>query len=238
MKKQILCLLILWSFSGWALAEDKCSQQAAHTAMTYVLIDRSDKIADLDGFNKSFTALSSGFQAGERVVVGLSTDKVADTKVLIDFVKPEESVWTSTLKIRALQRQFAACLDQSAKDAVSEQPKFEKSALAETLSFVSRILQQDSSASKRLMVYSDMIQNSSALSLYSLHDKDFNTPALLKRLEQEKLVPSLPNVAVYVAGAGARSTEKRGRLLEEFWRAYFEKAGASVKFFGPVLLNL
>ncbi|MCO6432546.1 MAG: hypothetical protein J5J00_16960 [Deltaproteobacteria bacterium] len=233
----VTSLILLMPLSAFAQGgADKCVEKSEHEKITYFLVDRSDSFANKDNFNKTVTALKEMIESGERLVVGVSTAKAGDTRVLMDFAKPVESVWTSALKIRAQQKKFSECLDSVAAELLNTEESYDHSALLETIGFVSKILSADPSAKKRMIIYSDMMQNSSSISFYSA--KELNTAALIKLAEKESLLAKLPQVEIYAAGTGANVSDKKSRDLEQFWQSYFEKAGASLKFFGPVLINM
>lgn len=86
-----------------------------------------------------------------------------------------------------------------------------------------------------LVILSDMLQVGRGIRLAA--------PGALRGGGQEEIlsrlrVVELPGVRVYVAGAGASRADlppARLELIEAFWRAYFERAGAEVVSFGPVL---
>lgn len=216
--------------------ESKCIEKSEHDGITFFLIDRSDNLEDKDGFLKTVAVLKDMIQSGERLLVGVSADKAGSTRILMDFAKPTESVWTSTLKIRAQQKKFNDCLDSVTSELANKEEKHANSALLETISFISKIIAADNSVKKRLIIYSDMMQNSSSISFYS--QKSLNAAAILKLLEKERLLVELPKVEVYTAGTGAHVADGKARDLEEIWRAYFQKAGAIVKFYGPILVNM
>lgn len=161
--------LLLCAGPGTVLAADSsCIEKADHEAITYFLVDRSDKLEDSDGFQKTTAALLEMLSPGERVIVGVSTGKGGDTRILMDLVKPKESMWVSRLKIRAQEKHFTTCLEQVTSELLKEEEEYDHSALLETLLFVGKVLSAESSTAKRIVLYSDMMQNSSSLSFYKL----------------------------------------------------------------------
>jgi hypothetical protein len=215
--------------------DEKCFEKAEHEQATFFLVDRTDKLENEDGFKKTIAALKDMVQSGERVVVGVSTDRASQTRLLMDFVRPKKSLWVSKLKIRALENRFNECLEGVLTDLVSTEEEHKHSALLETLSFVSKVLKRDPSKSKRLVLYSDMMQNSTALSFFSM--KPFNPTTALSRVEKEKLLFQFPSVEVFAAGTGANISDQQARELESFWGEYFRKAGGELAFYGPILVN-
>jgi hypothetical protein len=234
-KKIFLSLLMLPSICLSEVIADKCIQKSEHKSMSLFLVDLSDKITEPDNFNKSASVFSEMIQPGERVIVAISTDKVGDVKLLMDLVLPEDTIWESKLKTRALQKKFHDCLNQNLTTILAFDKKYDKSAILETVYFTSKIFSSDVSPIKKLFLYSDMMQNSPSLSLYS--QKDLDTKALLAQTQKENLIPTLDNIDIYVAGIGAHESDKKTRQLEIFWGAFFEKAHAKLKYFGPILVG-
>jgi hypothetical protein len=228
------CLLLLTIFTSSALA-DECLKREDHTRVTFLLIDKTDKNVNLDQLTQSFDALQEKIAAGERFVVGVSTGKQSEARIVVDAVKPQGTVWESVLKIRAKEKAFGRCVERARAELINQNESHPTSALLETLAFVSSFLAADSASNKRLMLLSDMIQNSPTLSFYG---KGVLQPAAaIKTAEGNKLLSAFPAVSVIVAGAGTHTTDDRSRKIEEFWRLYFEKASAKVAFFGTIFLG-
>jgi hypothetical protein len=234
--RNILFILIFLPLIALAEATgEKCIQRADHKATSILLVDLSDKITDLDNFKKSISVLSEMIHPGERLIIGISTDKVGDVKLLMDFVNPEDSLWVSKLKIRALQKTFKDCLAEGITKIAAFDQKFDKSAILETINFAAKIFSADASSEKRLFIYSDMMQNSPSLSFYN--QKSFEVKSLIEATKKEELIPKLEKIAVYIAGVGAHESDKKVRELEKYWQTLFTEAGAILKYFGPVLIG-
>ena len=231
----LIVFLTCITYSSTALAADDCIKPEKHETVSYLLVDRSDRLENKDGFDKSLTALESMLQPGERLIVGLSTGKGSDTTVLMDLVKPKGSMWVSMLKTRADTKKFTSCFDSVKSKLAETDEEHDKSALLETLGFVSKVLKNDSASKKRLFLYSDMMQNSPSVSFYSM--KPFDPETAMKKVEKEYLLSKFPEVSVLVAGTGATVTDAQARRLEAFWTNFFEKTGGSLDFYGPVLLS-
>jgi hypothetical protein len=227
-------LLLVVLFAGVALA-DECLKREEHSRVTFLLIDKTDKNTNVDQLTQSFDALQEKVAAGERLVVGVSTGKQSEARIIVDAVKPQGSMWESVLKIRAREKAFGKCLDRARSELLNQNEAHPNSALLETLTFVSNFLNGDTASEKRLMLLSDMVQNSPVLSFYG---KGMLQPAMaIKTAETNKLLAPFPGVSVIVAGAGTHTTDDRSRKIEEFWRLYFEKAAAKVTFFGTIFLG-
>jgi hypothetical protein len=83
-----------------------------------------------------------------------------------------------------------------------------------------------------LYVFSDMLENSGFITLRDLFGS--KTAWLIDKARQDNLVPSIPGAAVRIFGVGRRHSEGKPELtiaemkrLTDFWRAYFDAAGAA-----------
>lgn len=210
-----------------------CMKSAEHDSVTYLLIDRSEKLEDTANLQQSLSVVLKMVEPAERLIVGVSTGESSSTRVIMDVVKPKESLWVSRLKIRAAQKQFDDCFGKMTQAVLEQNESYKTSALLETLNVVSKALAADESGRKRVILFSDMVQNSPAISFY--RQAQVNPESTLKAAEKERLVTSFPAVEFHVAGAGAGVSGSKARSIEEFWKQYIERSGGTLKFYGPVL---
>ncbi len=241
LKTRILSLLSVMmifcaadAFADFTGIDESCISSGEYERVLYFLVDRSDECEDTDGFEKTFRALSEMVQGGERLLIGVSTGKASDTRLLMDMARPKKSIWVSNLKLRASEKKFTDCIEQVKKSLLSYKESYKHSALMETLGFVSKALAQSHGKPKRVVLYSDMMQNSESLSFYS--SGTLEAAPLLKKVKSEELLWEFPEVDVYVAGTGMTISDKKARKLEKFWKSYFEEAGGELVFYGPILL--
>lgn len=214
---------------------DPCMHREEHQSVSFLLIDRSDKLSNVQSFQQSLEGIRESIQPGERVLVGVSTGHLSETRIIMDSVKPAKSLWESPLKIRAKEKNFSECFQKMEQTLSAGTEEHKTSAILETLSFVANTLNADQSSPKRLFVISDMMQNSDALSFFKL--KSVDGDSILKKLEKEQLVCNLKGTEVVVAGAGGGSSDEKVRQVEQFWKKYFQAAGAVLKFYGPIFLG-
>jgi len=231
--KSLFALVFLF-INGPAYAVDaNCLAPDKHEAVTYLLIDRSDELKDVDNLKQSLVVLKKMLSNGERLIVGVSTGKASETRVLMDMVLPKKSLWVSKLKIRAGEKKFDDCFKKIEEEVLVQNEKHSSSALLETLRVVSKALESDSSKTKRVIVYSDMVQNSASISFYK--SKVVDPEKILKQVEKEFLLATFSNTDFHVAGVGTGVSDKKARSIEQFWRKYIEKSGGNLRFYGPVL---
>ena len=228
----IICFLCSINVCGAQVNKD-CLSSEKHDSVTYLLVDRSDELKDTQNLRQSLAVAKGMITAGERLIVGVSTGKASETRVLMDYVKPKKSLWVSKLKIRAAQKKFDDCFNKVAKQIEVQNESHKSSALLETLGVVSKALKSDSSKTKRVIMFSDMVQNSSAISFYK--SPVVNTAKTIKKVESEFLMSSFKGVEFHVAGVGTGTSDKKARSIEQFWAKFIETAGGDLRFYGPVL---
>ncbi len=212
----------------------ECSKQQTHSATTYVMVDRSDPPANAEGLNQTLRTVGDAIRPSERLVIGLAGAKLSDARVIMDLVRPEQTMWESAIKIRAKEKEFHDCLEMAKTEILASNASQKSSAILETLSFVGDIMRGDSVNSRRVVVYSDMVQNTESLSFIG----QVNVDGAIKMVEKDKLLWDLKGIDISVAGIGGEKSLKHAKQVEEFWRKYFEKSGATLKFYGPMLLSL
>lgn len=229
----VVCLSAIGSRAHGS--EDPCKTEGPHDAVSYLLIDRTDKFQNADGFAQSIDVVKDLVQPGERVIVGVSTGSMGSTRLLLDTMLPQKSLWVSNVKYRSLRKKFFECIDGVKQRMVSQEEQHSQSALLETLKFVRDVLMHDKATSRRLFLYSDMVQNSPSLSFFPL--PKFKAEVFLKKTKSQGMLWDLSGVTVQVAGLGQSSSDKYSLELEKFWRSYFLEAKAKLEFIGPVLVK-
>jgi hypothetical protein len=212
-----------------------CIEHGPHSGTVFFLVDRSDKRPDTASLAHTTKAVKEMVKPGQRVIIGTSSGKKSDTNIVLDVVRPAQDMWASVLKIRAAEKRFSDCFASTEAALIQQNEESKTSALLETMTFVADVLRSDAATSKRLVIFSDMIQHTDALNFYSM--KTLDPVATLAKVEKSGLAVNLKDVTVSVAGAGAGVSDEKARSLEAFWRRYFEGAGADVAFFGPLLIG-
>ena len=230
-----LAIVVCSLFTPAVLAADEksCIKHEAHEGLTFTLIDRTDKGRNAESLSQTILRVKELVQPGERIVFAALTARANDTRVILDLVRPKKDLWESPLKTKAKDRAFLECIATVEKSLEANQEEHKNSAILETLGFVAKVFAADSSTARRLVVHSDMIQNSESFSFISA--KTVDPEASIKRAIKEGLIPSLTGVAVTVAGAGEGISDQKARQLEQFWKGIFKEAGAELKYYGPVM---
>lgn len=90
---------------------------------------------------------------------------------------------------------------------------------------------------KRILIVSDMIENSDIMSFYSSGKVALDTPnESIGKLKQADVIADFSKSDVYVFGAGhgAKGYKRGGQMrkLNNFWKTYFTQSNASLKGWG------
>lgn len=224
-----------------------CTELDNFTNLTYLMVDRSGGPTSNANLKRTFSITKQDIskkKSGERLIIGAITGKAGDTRSLMDRVKPENSFTESAMKLRKKRNLFKNCIDNSLEEFIQETESHKNSAILETLKFVSEVFRSNSAKQKRLIIYSDMIQNSQALSFYGKRIKLFGKPTnkspetFIAVLKKNHMMPNFKDTKVFIAGTGGTVSDQRALLVERFWRAYFKDSGAELRFYGPLLTGL
>lgn len=227
-------LLMVETATAAAIAPT-CMKLGDHTAVTVLLVDRTDLMKDKSRFAQMISSLKESLKPGERLVATSITGRANSAKLLIDVVRPTPSAWISKLKSRKEEKDFAACLT-SLEAVMSEAlEKHPSSSILETLAFVSQVLETDSVSHKRVIIYSDMIQNSDEVSFYK--KSSINTKLMLAQAKKAGLIKSFSGVRFYYVTNSGSLGERKDREIEAFWKEYTAQCKGTFRLYGPALVG-
>lgn len=212
-----------------------CLKNAVHSSVSVLLVDRTDFLKDPRRFSQMMASLRESVRAGERLVVTSITGRANSARVMVDVVRPAPSAWVSKLKSRKAEKDFEECVTSLEQVIQGESEKHESSSILETLAFISQLLESDPSSDKRVIVYSDMIQNSDEISFYK--KKVLNTKLLIAQTKKAGLLRSFPGVRFYYVTNSGSLGERRDREVEAFWKEYTVQSKASFRMYGPALVG-
>ena len=154
MLKALLISLSLNLFSQIVFAAEECVVHTAHESVSYVLIDRTEKLQDISKLQSFLEGVRESISPGERVLIATTSDSTSNTNVLLDLVNPKESIWESTMKVRAAQNKFKHCFTDLEKILGDKQEETKYSALLETINYFAKLIEDDSGlGQKSLFIY-------------------------------------------------------------------------------------
>ena len=237
MKHFINALTTFVLFNGPVLADisAKCIHASAHDSVTILLVDRTDLMKDVPRFSRLMGVVKESIQPNERFIAAVVTDHANSSRLLLDVVKPQSSAWKSLLKSRKETREFGQCLDEFQSTLAKAGERYKQSAILETLAFASEILKGDASPRKRIVLYSDMLQNSEMVSFYK--PKLLDAKITLSKAKRGGLVKDLSSVNLFFVTNSGTLGEKKDRQIEKFWRSYANATKSSLRLYGPALTN-
>jgi hypothetical protein len=233
----LACLLI--SANVMASQQDYCAEGDG-TAILF-LIDRTSSFDEQDKqtFAEGIDALFRQLVTGDRLVIHTLTSDFADSKKIFDGCRPgcrEQGLMSglfsqcrsSVAKID--ERRYLREMLTSVKPMIADEENYPRSEIIETIAFI--IQEYELLKPGRLVIFSDMIEHSRLASFAYLEKEKI--PTLLDKLDRLGLIKPMDGMEVDIFGFGRNHTSARKGLnarqkrnIEDFWRAYFERARAA-----------
>lgn len=213
--------------------DSKCIAGQSHSKLTLLLVDRSEALADPAGLQHELATVKNLIERDERLVVAVGAEPPNAVRIVFDQSRPAKSIWTPPVKTRRRDAEFDECFAAMSHLVSAPQEVHRGSALFEDLAIANSILQSDWAQSKRLVVFSDMVQQSDRISFYL--QKKIDPLAELEKASAAGLVYQMDQVSVLVAGAGAGVSEEKAQDIAVFWKGYFEKANGNLVGYGKEL---
>lgn len=204
-------------------------------------IDRTDPWDDIDKDVMSSAAarILTGLKPGDRLIIRTITDDPSSSKQLFDECQPAcppQGLWDEIMGTcrEAIVRKDAVSFRNGYAKALlpllQTTEEHDGSAIIETISALTR--QYADTGVDRLIVFSDLVQNSKLGNFLKMSKKDLNRTQ--EKVRQLGLTSLLTAAAVVDFGFGRTQGENRKGLtpeinarIESFWRAYFSESGAS-----------
>ncbi len=195
-----------------------------------------------------FKSILKSLTYGDAIEAALITEKsLSEMNLSVDYEFKQFNPGTdNTLMINA-KRKIAASVLQTKKDSIIKvvdsllfkpKRKIMRTEIIASLGVADRIFKTFSQNRKILIIFSDMIEESSYANFQrnQINKKWINSFILKQR--KDNLLPDLKNVKVYVVGASASSTKKYNQI-KNFWFKYFKASNAVLKpeRYGAALIN-
>jgi len=224
-----------------------CRQQPA--TIVYLLLDvsastnspavRAEYLREADAIAM---ALSQNGAAIRGDVIG--TDALNNSSLPIQVDIPTYSMFNSTPEKHAKAvRQVLATLHRQVETAIQENARAQSTPIMESLQMAQKVLNGSQFAhceQKQLIVFSDMVQESSAYNFAKNPITASQSRAVLDAEQKAHRIPDLAGVKVWKTGSSAEHlSDERILNLQAFWIAYFRLAGADLQAdrYGSSLLN-
>ena len=230
-----LCGLMLSSAVA-ASQQDYCAE--GDGAAVLFLVDRTSSFDDQDKqtFAEGVDTIFNHLETGDRLVIHTLTEDFSESKKIFDGCRPgcrEQGLMSGLFSqcrssvARVDERRYLREMLTSVKPMIDNEENYPRSEIIETIAFI--VQEYELLKPTRLVIFSDMIEHS-RLASFSYLKKD-KIPGLLDKLDSLDLIKPMPGVEVDIYGFGRNHTTGRKGLsaqqkrnIEEFWRAYFERA--------------
>ncbi len=209
-----------------AAPDSACVGSGDYKRLTYLLIDRSDSMKDSQELKELTAEVKKAIRRGDRLIVGVGTGKAGGLRILFDLVRPIKTIWEPPVRVHKSEENFERCFESMVALAASREAVHRGAALLESLSDAAVLLYASGVEHKRLIVYSDMVQDTEQSSFYMLKKVDPNVA--FEKARGAELIPDLNGTAVEIIGAGKNVTDEKAADIERFWNLYFSAAKANL----------
>lgn len=230
----LACALLL--APGAALAQHGPDYCAHSPRATLILFDRTTPPdeGDVAAIRASVGALVDGLQGGERVVLVTIESHYSLSRELFQgcmpACPPSNGPFGECSALRAQRdaRAFRGALFNAIHPMLGAGPPQRNSDITGT---IARQARRGARPFSRVVLFSDMLENSQALPWRTFRDTD--NAQLLQIAQRYQLIPSLRGASIAIAGFGRAHDPDRHALTAEldnkvraFWSLYFQAAGA------------
>lgn len=241
---------------GLAVAAGACERNAARAsgetaggpAVVVVLVDVSGSVRDQEAiatYEDAFGKITESLAPGDVIAVGwISARSASEPRLPIQEAMPEiarapnelyrKAAWARAERELAarreeLVRRFGRMLEARGSASTTD--------ILGALDLARRVFQSYPSGTRALVILSDMVQESSELSLKRRVPEGGERSALVRRLKREGRIPDLAGVRAWVVGA-RDPDPRRFRAIRSFWLELFHEAGATLReadYGGPLI---
>ena len=202
---------------------------------TLVLVDGSCSRTNLAAYRDAWQKVAIGVRGGDRLVLGrISSDLLEFRPDLDREMAATNALFDNALDRADREKAFSQIVAEGLSKALAV-PCSQRTAILDTLDVAARFLAADRRPHRRLVIMSDMLEDSE----HAKFENGLQVSAwksLLKLRREQHAIPNFAGVEVHVVGAAA-SSAGLPREVQNFWTAYMAEAGASlpVEHYGPVL---
>jgi hypothetical protein len=189
-----------------------------------VAVKSPDQEVEFEKNLAGVTHLLQTLPSGTRITVFGITDRTFAQPLILLSAQLGDDAGYFQEKIAAGRTQLLKAWQERSKSLQASSPHTD---IVGALLVASELFRQTPKGQNGLVIFSDMRQESRTL--------DLERPALvpastLGRVEKGKMIADLKGVAVYVLGVdGAGKHLAHWQSLRDFWTAYFQKSGATLK---------
>jgi hypothetical protein len=224
---------------GEAFAKSENSAQPPRLIVILVDMSASADQARRTVCAEAFEKIYQNLRQGDRVVVGtITSQSYVEFKPAVDEEIPKKTVWDNRLQFERALTNAREKIRREVDKLLSQKQGTLLTEILDSLNIADIIFHDEKERQKVLVLLSDMIQDSKDYKF----DKDKITDEYIHQViryrRDNKLMPNLAGVKVYVAGASAADSYKF-RTIQAFWAHYLAESGAdfSPHRYGHSLIN-
>lgn len=235
----LLLIVVLFSLPCGAEAFSFFEKNDKSPRVIVVFVDMSGSTnqARRTVYSEAFDKIYQNLQQGDRIVVGTITSRsFIDFKPTVDAEIPKQSIWVNRISFEQNFAKTKQTIRQEVEGLLSWKKGTPYTEILNSLNIAETIF-HDEKRQKILVILSDMVQDSNEYNFERSRIDTTYINDLIRYRRQQKLIPNLSDVKVYVAGASADDSRKF-RSIERFWSRYFAETGAdySIHRYGHSLL--
>lgn len=210
-----------------------CVELAGHSSLTVFLIDPRLAAERVGALRQNINLINDSTKSRERVLVNAVGDKESVT--LVDITRQSGNVIQSALQLQSKDPRLKQCLGTIEATLNARKLGGKHLGVVEAFSKLSESFLPLRNGRKRLFILSDLVEASSAFASEKGNVLDPNKA--LETAVVKGLVPNLTDVEVYVSGIPQSGSSQKRDAAELFWKKYFNKGGATLKFFGLTMTH-
>jgi len=230
---KILCLIVFSNMmlfssveaksdSFWKFGKDK---KKPRVLAVFVDMSGSTNKARRTVYRNAFEKIYQNLQQGDRIIVGTITDRsYIDYKPAVDAEIPKQSIWVNRITFEQNLANTKKDIQTEVEKLLSAKRGTPRTEIINSLNIADKIFHNEK-RQKILIILSDMVQDSKEYNFERVKVTNQYTSQIIRKRQEQNLIPKLDSVKVYVAGASA-ADPKKFRSIEKFWNSYFEITGA------------
>jgi hypothetical protein len=223
----LLGSLLLLSHMNLSVEAFGKSENAEKSRVLVIFVDMSGSanLARRTVYREAFEKIYQNLGQGDRVIVGTITGRsYIDFKPAVDLKIPKKSIWVNRIQFERNLSGTKEKIRGEVEGLLSRKRGTQRTEILNSLNIAETIFHNEKRR-KILVILSDMIQDSKQYNFDRVKVTDKYINQVIGYRQKHKLIPSLTDVKVYVAGATAVNPSKY-RSVEKFWARYFAKTGA------------
>jgi hypothetical protein len=219
----------------WKFGKDK---KQPRVMAVFVDMSGSTNQARRTLYRNAFEKIYQNLQQGDRIIVGTITGRsYIDFKPVVDAEIPKQSLWVNRISYEQNMAKTKKDIQTEVEKLLSRKRGTPHTEIINSLNIADKIFHNEK-RQKILIILSDMVQDSKEYNFERVKVTNQYTSQIIKKRQEQNLIPKLESVKIYVAGASA-ADPKKFRSIEKFWNRYFVACGAdfSLHRYGHSLLE-